>query len=62
MPGGQDGYVFSYANNKLSMIKAITGIQAKRALYINDYLYIVGDQKIVVFDETNWNKAGELEL
>jgi len=62
MPGGQDGYVFSYANNKLSMIKAVTGIQAKRALYINDYLYIVGDQKIVVFDETNWNKAGELEL
>lgn len=62
MPGSQDGYVFSYANNKLNMIKAVTGVQAKRALYINDYLYIVGDQQIVVFDELNWNKVAELDL
>jgi len=62
MPGSQDGYVFSYANNKLTMLKAITGVQAKRALYINDYLYIIGDTKIVVFDEETWNKVGELDL
>jgi len=62
MPGSQDGYVFSYANNKLNMIKAVTGVQAKRALYINDYLYIVGDRQVVVFDESNWNKVAELDL
>jgi len=60
LPGGQTGYVFSYKNNKLSLEKAVGKIQAQRALYINDYLYIVGSDRIVVIHEKNWERAGEL--
>ncbi|MDI9642268.1 MAG: beta-propeller domain-containing protein [Archaeoglobales archaeon] len=52
------GYVFSYKDG-LKLIKATeTGF---RAVFINDYLYIIGN-KIVVFDEKSWEKLAELEL
>jgi len=62
MPGSRGGYVFSYKNNKLDMVRAVSDTQAQRAVYINNYLYIVGQQKITVLDENNWDKVGELEL
>lgn len=60
MPGANAGYVFSYAGDKLSLIKAIDNIMAKRALFINNYLYIVGDNKIIILDETNWESVKEV--
>ncbi|MEK7575657.1 MAG: beta-propeller domain-containing protein [Patescibacteria group bacterium] len=62
MPGSKGGYVFSYENDNLTLKRAVSNIQAKRALFINDYLYIVGDDKIVVLDEVNWEKVKELDL
>ena len=62
LPGGNNGYIFSYKNDKLSMEKAVSNVQARRALYINNYLYVVGTDKIVVVDENNWNRVGELQL
>lgn len=62
LPGGQGGYIFSYADNNLKLVKAISGISAKRALYINDYLYIIESDKIVVFNELDWQKVNELDL
>ncbi len=62
LPGSQGGYVFSYENNGLEMKKAASGIAAKRAIYLNDYLYIIGDDKIIVFNELDWQKVSELEL
>jgi len=62
LPGGRGGYVFSYKDDKLSLVRAVSQISAKRALYINDYLYIVGDNKIVVLNELNWEKVKELEI
>ena len=62
MPGGKGGYIFSYENDNLTLKRAVSNIQAKRALFINDYLYIVGDDKIVVLDESNWEKVKELDL
>jgi len=62
LPGSSGGYIFSYKNDKLSMTKAVSGISAKRAIYLNDYLYIVGDNKIVVLNELNWEKIKELEI
>ena len=62
MPGSQGGYVFSYQGNKLDMKRAVSDTQVQRAVYINDYLYVVGQTKIVALDENNWNKVGELEL
>lgn len=62
MPGGNGGYIFSYANNKLSLKKAVSGINSKRAIYINDYLYVIGDNKISVLDENTWEKIKEFEF
>ncbi|MFH1457418.1 MAG: beta-propeller domain-containing protein [Patescibacteria group bacterium] len=62
IPGSQGGYIFSYADNKLKLIKAINEVQAKRALFIDDYLYIITDNNLVVLDENNWERVGKLEF
>jgi uncharacterized secreted protein with C-terminal beta-propeller domain len=62
LPGSKGGYIFSYENNKLKLVKAISQISAKRALYINDYLYIIGDDKITVLNEIDWEKVNELNF
>ncbi|MEM3927838.1 MAG: beta-propeller domain-containing protein [Archaeoglobaceae archaeon] len=52
------GYVFSY-EPELKLIKATeTGF---RAIFINDYLYIIG-KKLVVFDENTWEKVAEVDI
>ena len=61
LPGGQGGYVFSY-DGGLSLTKAISGLQARRALFINDYLYVIGNDKIVVLNETDWQRVNELQI
>lgn len=62
MPGSSGGYIFSYGDDTLELVKAVSDIQAKRAIYINDYMYIAGDDKIIVLDETTWERAGELSF
>jgi uncharacterized secreted protein with C-terminal beta-propeller domain len=62
LPGTRGGYIFSYAQDKLKLIRAVSGIAAKRAIYINDYLYIVGEDKIIVLDETNWEEINKLSF
>lgn len=62
LPAGQNGYVFSYTNDKLNLAKAISANQAKRAIYINDYLLIVSIDKLQVYNEKDWVKVSELDL
>ncbi|MFH0930062.1 MAG: beta-propeller domain-containing protein [Candidatus Moraniibacteriota bacterium] len=62
LPGSKGGYIFSYANDNLTLAKAVSDIQAKRAIYIDNFLYVIGENKLVVLDERNWEKVGELEL
>jgi uncharacterized secreted protein with C-terminal beta-propeller domain len=62
LPGGRGGYIFSYKGDKLELKRAVSDINAKRAIYINDYLYIIGDNKIVVLNELNWEKINALEF
>jgi len=62
MPGNNGGYVFSYTDNKLKMEKAVSGFNARRAVYLDDYLYIIGDDNIVVLNETDWLRVNELQL
>jgi inhibitor of cysteine peptidase len=62
LPGSSGGYIFSYAGNKLELVKSISENNVKRALYINDYMYILTDSKIVVVDENTWQRVKELEL
>lgn len=62
LPGSHGGYVFSYQGDRLELKKAVSGIQAKRALYINDYLYIIGETKLTVLNESDWTEVNELEF
>lgn len=62
VPGGQGGYVFSYKNDNLEMKKAVQETNVKRAIYLNDYLYIIGQDKIVVLNELDWTRVAELDL
>lgn len=62
MPGNRGGYVFSYKGDKLELKRAVSGIRAKRAVYINDYLYIIGDNKLVVLNELDWKEVNAIEF
>lgn len=61
LPGGNGGYIFSYEDTNLSLKKAVSNIRAKRALFINNYMYVVGDDKIVVLNESDWERINELQ-
>ncbi|NQE46065.1 hypothetical protein C5S31_08605 [ANME-1 cluster archaeon GoMg2] len=62
LPGREGGYIFSYADEKLVLEKAVRAERARRAIYIADYLYVIADTKLVVLDETTWEKVNELEF
>jgi len=62
LPGGKGGYVFSYQNDKLSLAKALSIQRVRRALYMNDYLYIIADEEITVLDENDWEKVSQQEI
>lgn len=62
IPGGEGGYIFSYAGGGLSLKKAVSGYGVKRALYLDDYMYLVSDSKITVLDENTWETVKELTL
>lgn len=54
MPGSNKGYLFSYEGNKLSLKKTLSDIQAKRAVYIENFYYIVSDTSIQVVDQNTF--------
>ncbi|MEK7560745.1 MAG: beta-propeller domain-containing protein [Patescibacteria group bacterium] len=62
LPGSQGGYVFSYHNAELALRAAAADVRARRALFLDDYLYIVGDNRVVVLDEKNWKEVNALDL
>ncbi len=62
LPGTKGAYIFSYANDKLELAKAISQTNTKRAVYLNDYMYIIGQNDIIVLDESNWERVNELDL
>ena len=62
MPGNKGGYIFSYEDNELKMVKAVSGVNARRAVYLDDYLYVIGENNVVVLDESDWSRVNELKL
>ncbi len=62
LPGRKGGYIFSYANNKLELEKAIEGQGIKRALYLDDYFYIAGQNYLAVFSQTDWQEIKRVEF
>lgn len=54
VPSEQGGYIFSYADNGLKLIKTVEGSGINRAVYIQDSLYLLGTNKLWVLDEKTW--------
>ena len=47
---------------KLDLVKAISESNVKRALYLNDYLYILGMESITILDENNWESVNKFRF
>lgn len=62
LPASQGGYVFSYDDDALSLEKAISLSAVKRAIYLNDYLYVLSSSAIKVYDENDWQEVKNLDL
>ncbi len=62
IPSSKGSYILSYDSNTLTLKKAVSGYQARRAVYLDDYLYIVAADKITVLNETDWQQVKELLL
>jgi uncharacterized secreted protein with C-terminal beta-propeller domain len=62
LPGGKGGYIYSYEGDELSLKMAVAEVGVQRAIYIDDYMYIVGVDNILVIDENKWEKVKEFEL
>lgn len=62
IPGSQGGYIFSFKNEKIELVKAIKQNQVRRALYIDDYLYIISAENIIVLDQNNWETVKEINI
>jgi len=62
LPGSRGGYIFSYKGDELELLKAVSNVSARRALYINDYMYIVGDNELVILNESDWTEVNNLEF
>jgi len=61
LPGSRGGYIFSYQGG-LSLERAVSGIMAKRAVYLDDYLYVIGDDEIIVLSELDWKEVNSLKF
>jgi uncharacterized secreted protein with C-terminal beta-propeller domain len=61
VPASNGGYIFGYKGNKLELMKTISGNTIRRALYIGDYLYLIGNRDITVISESDWTTARTFE-
>lgn len=62
IPGSQGGYIFSYKSDKISLQRAIEERNIQRALYIDDYLYIISNDKVIVLDQKTWEKVKDFNI
>ncbi|MFW5929421.1 MAG: beta-propeller domain-containing protein, partial [Halobacteriota archaeon] len=61
LPGRSGGYVFSYAD-ELELVRAVDTGWTRRAVYVDDTLYVFADTEAVALDMTTWDRVGELEF
>ncbi|MBI3459182.1 beta-propeller domain-containing protein, partial [Candidatus Azambacteria bacterium] len=62
IPSGKGGYVVSYDSDKLGLAATVAVNQVKRALFIEDNLYIVAENKITVLDEVTWKETKDFRF
>ncbi|MFC3959564.1 beta-propeller domain-containing protein [Halovivax cerinus] len=63
VPAGESSYVYSYADGDLTREAEIDiGGQGVRSMYIEDYLYVVGEDELVVLDRGSWTVENRVDL
>jgi uncharacterized secreted protein with C-terminal beta-propeller domain len=62
IPTGNGGNIFSYEDEKITLVKSVSGSRIKRALFIEDNFYIIGEEEIEVLDEETWDRVNSVEL
>ena len=62
LPGGKGGYIFSYDGGTLSLAHAASDDAIQRAVYLGDYLYVIGRDSVYVYSEKDWSKVKTLAL
>lgn len=60
LPAGDKGYVFRYTDDTLTLATVVTGLQAERAVYIQDNLYVIGDRSLAVVRESDWQRVRDV--
>jgi uncharacterized secreted protein with C-terminal beta-propeller domain len=60
LPTEEAGYVHDYET--LERVDTVRVEGARRARYLDDYLYVFGDDELVVVDETTWERVERLDL
>ncbi len=62
LPGSKGGYIFSFADRKLDLVRAVNLPGVLRAVYIDNYLYVISSEMIIVLDQNNWQEINKLTL
>ncbi len=63
LPAGDDGHVVDYTGGELSVETTVDSEgPALRARYVDDYLYVFGENGVVVVDELTWDREATLSL
>jgi uncharacterized secreted protein with C-terminal beta-propeller domain len=62
LPASKGAYILSYAEDKLSLVRAAQMNQVKRAIFINDYFYIIAEKQIKVYDQKTWTEQKVFDL
>jgi len=63
LPTGNGGNVIDYTDGELTLETRInTDGPAFRAMYVNDYMYVFGQEELAVVDETTWDRTHTVAL
>ncbi|MFB6180047.1 MAG: beta-propeller domain-containing protein [Halorientalis sp.] len=63
LPTGSGGRIIDYTGGHLSLQTAVdTDGPARRAMYVDDSMYLFGTDELVVLDETTWNRTQTVGL
>ena len=62
LPTERGGYVFGYEDELTEKAFVETEGPAVRATYLDDYLYVFGEEELVVVDERTWEEERRVDL
>jgi len=62
LPAFERGYVISYGEKDLEVVGVVESRATRRAVYLEDYLYVISEKNLTVLDERTWETVNEIEL